>query len=102
MPHQNGIPMALGVVQHNSYALAPIVAQNLQHSLHRANQIFRSLEIGSYASQEPILSLEGAVLCWDQEPRRLNSSGSDPLHQMEAGISLRTLFRTNHLSPRLL
>lgn len=37
MPRQNGIPMVSGVSEHKSYALAPIVAQNLQHSLHRAN-----------------------------------------------------------------
>jgi hypothetical protein len=61
----------------------------------------QSLEIGSYASQEPILSLEGAVLCWDQEPRQLHFFGSDPLHQMVASLSLRTLYRTNRLSPRL-
>lgn len=35
----------------------------------------RSLEIGSYALREPILSLEGAVLWWDQETRRFGSFG---------------------------
>ena len=40
MPHQNDILVVLGVVKHKSDALESIVAQNLQHSLHWANQIF--------------------------------------------------------------
>lgn len=40
MPHQNDIPVVLGVVKHKSDALESIVAQNPQHSLHWANQIF--------------------------------------------------------------
>jgi hypothetical protein len=60
-----------------------------------------SLEIGSYALQELILSLEGAVLCWDQELCRFNSFGSDSLHRLMASLNLAILFRTNHLRPRL-
>ena len=102
VPHQNSIPVALGVVKHKSDALESIVAQNPQHSLHWANQIFPEVRDSvRMLSQEPILSIEGAVLCWDQEPRRLHFFGSDPLHQMVASLSLRTLCRTNHLSPHL-